>query len=262
MDPIPLGELNAFKSGGGTGGAAPKNYPWQGAQGGRGASVPAMHPGLGESVKQFESAKRGVGTVSVPHQKDEGGVSYGTYQFSSKDNGGTVKLFLDSKEGKPFQNEFRGMQPGSPEFSDRWEGVAARDPGGLHRAEKEFLYRTHFKDRAEDAARAGFDMSNPAIQDAIWSGSIQHGGFKLVVNDAVKSNDPTLLSADDQLKALYEARSRYADRQAVPVSAGRDRYRKELASALEYNRSYQDRKSRADYLWSDVPPPTRFNFKF
>jgi len=215
--------------------------------------VPAKHPGLGESVKQFESQNGGVGTVSVPDPKDKGGVSYGTYQLASNTN--TAQDFVDSPEGKSFKNDFAGLKPGSPAFSAKWKEAASRDPEGLHRAEREYIYRTHYKPQAVRAAEKGYDMGNPAIQDAVWSGSLQHGNFDRVLEATAKRNDLRSMSDEDQLKALYEARGAYTDNlKTVPKSSGRSRYDKELPTVLERNKAYQDRMQRASYLWGDLFP--------
>ncbi|GFK95870.1 hypothetical protein NNJEOMEG_03743 [Fundidesulfovibrio magnetotacticus] len=249
VDPTPLGELNAFKTGGIMDGTPPKSYPWQTEKAPRGAAVPAMRPDLGESVKQFESAGRGVGTVSSGIN-DPGGVSYGTYQLSTK--AGTAQDFVGSPEGKPFQGEFAGLKPGTPEFSAKWKDIAARKPDGLHSAEQEYIYRTHYQAQAEMAAQRGFDTGNPAIQDAVWSGSIQHNKFGKVIDSAAKSNDLRSMSDADQLKALYESRGAYTDAQkALPLSAGRQRYARELPAVLERNREHHAFKQRLSYLWGE-----------
>jgi len=179
-----------------------------------------MRPELGESVKQYESGKEGVATVSsgkvAGGQPDPGGVSYGSYQLSSISNGkvgGTVVEFLNSPEGSKFAPHFSGLTPGSAEFSKKWKELAAANPAGLHQAEKTFIYRSRYLPVAKIAASKGFDMTNPAIQDAVWSGSLQHGRFRKVLEGA-SAGDPSLKfrSADDQLKQLYWARGQYAEK--------------------------------------------------
>lgn len=180
-----------------------------------------MRPDLGDSVKEFESGKRGVGSVSSG-VNDPGGVSYGTYQFSSAK--GTAGEFIASPEGKKYAPEFAGLAPGSAEYSAKWKELAARDPDGLHQAEKEFIYRTHYLPQAQRAADKGLDMNNPAVQDAVWSGTVQHGpaGFGKVLNKAEES-DPYFKyrSTEDQLKEVYWARSGSAGGNAWGSRGGR-----------------------------------------
>jgi len=57
-------------------------------------------------------------------------------------------------------------------------------------------------------------MNNPAVQEAVWSGAIQHGpgGFPKTIAAAVASNPGfNAMSAEDQLKAIYWARSNKAN---------------------------------------------------
>ncbi len=174
--------------------------------------APQVRPDLGESTKRFESGTKGPSTVSNPKNKDEdkGGVSYGTYQFSSEwGAGGTVKEFLKSPEGQKFAAEFKDLTPGSPEFTAKWQQIAATDADGLHQAEKAYIYRTHYQPNAKVAADMGLDMDNPAVQDAVWSSSVQHGpgGFQKVLR-GVENSNPNMktMSTEDQLKAIYWAR--------------------------------------------------------
>lgn len=215
--------------------AAPQNGGQPGTQAGGDLK---MRPDLGDSVKSFESGTRGVVSVSTG-AKDPGGVSYGTYQLST--NAGTMQGFLNSPEGGRYSAEFAGLTPGSAEFSAKWTALAARDPEGLHQAEKAFIFRTHYQPVAAKAAEQGFDMNNPAIQDAVWSGSIQHRKFSQVLEGAGANPSLKYMWADDQLKTLYSARGDYMDSLSkVPRSAGRGRYANELPAVLERNNAYQE----------------------
>ncbi|GFK95991.1 hypothetical protein NNJEOMEG_03865 [Fundidesulfovibrio magnetotacticus] len=218
------------------------------------AGIPPMRPDLGESVKRFESTK-GVAEVSIPVKNDAGGVSYGSYQFTSKDNkriGGTVREFVYSPEGSDYRLHFAGSTPGSPEFSKRWRNAAGADPTGLHAAEKAFIYRTHYLPGAKKVSEAGLDMNNPGVQDAVLSGTIQHGssksGFPDIVESAVRSNPGfQSMSAEDQLKAIYWARSN----KSKIWDAGGGRYfgrpqdkHGEFSAIRDLNSAYQNRRDR------------------
>lgn len=223
--------------------ASPTTAPQNGGPPGTqtAGNQPPMRSDLEDSVKSFESGNRGVASVSTG-AKDPGGVSYGTYQLST--NAGTMQGFLNSPEGGKYSSEFAGLQPGSAEFSEKWKAIAAKDPEGLHQAEKAFIFRTHYQPVVAKAAEAGLDMNNPAIQDAVWSGSIQHGKFQIVLEKA--GSDPSLKYkwADDQLRALYSARSEYAASQNVSANAGSGRYQRELPVVLERNKAYQEARRR------------------
>lgn len=222
-------DAGGSQAGGDTGQANPvAPPPHAGQPGAQSASDKfKMRPDLGDSVKEFESGDRGAGTVSNPRADDKGGVSYGTYQFTSMHKGavgGTVKVFLESQEGKQYAPEFSGLVPGSAEFSNKWREISSREPEALHQAERDFIYRTHYLPSAKKADDSGLDINNPAIQDMVWSTSVQHGpgGFRSVLNNTVKT-DPDLRtkSAEDQLKEIYWARSGFVGPNQWAVGGGR-----------------------------------------
>ena len=64
----------------------------------------------------------GSGTVSSG-KGDYGGVSYGTYQFSSKT--GTVSKFI-SMMG--YSGQFHNLIPGTHSFSEKWKEMAKSNP--------------------------------------------------------------------------------------------------------------------------------------
>jgi len=125
---------------------------------------------LGKTSQMFESGKGGAGTVSTG-KGDFGGASYGTYQLSSKQ--GKVQDFL--KSGK-YGNQFAGLQPGTPEFNAKWKDVSKADPE-FGNAQHEYIKKTNFDPAAQGLKAAGMDLSGrgAAVQDALWSTSVQFG---------------------------------------------------------------------------------------
>ena len=125
---------------------------------------------LGATSKLFESGKAGAAAVSSG-KGDNGGASYGTYQLSSKT--GTLSKFLVSSG---YGDQFAGLQPGSPEFAARWKQVANSDPQ-FAAAQHEFIRSTHYDPAMAGLKGAGLDLSarGAAVQDALWSTSVQFG---------------------------------------------------------------------------------------
>ncbi len=125
---------------------------------------------LGQTSKRFESGSGGAGTVSSGNG-DYGGVSYGTYQLSSRQ--GTLQRFLRSS---PFGTQFDGLTPGTPEFNTRWKTLAESD-SSFGAAQHEFIKKTHYVPALENLKKAGIDLSGrgAAVQDALWSTSVQFG---------------------------------------------------------------------------------------
>ncbi|MGY0506060.1 peptidoglycan-binding domain-containing protein [Luteimonas sp. e5] len=127
---------------------------------------------LGQTSMQYETGGRGPGTISTG-KGDLGGVSYGSYQLST--NMGTVHEYLaQSSYGK----EFAGLQPATEAFNDKWRLLARTDPG-FAQDQHDFIKRTHYDIQVERLKASGLDFSGrgPAVQDALWSTSVQFRGL-------------------------------------------------------------------------------------
>ena len=125
---------------------------------------------LGQTSKVFESGKGGAGTVSSG-KGDFGGASYGTYQLSSA--AGTLQKFLSSSK---YGEQFAGLKPGTPEFDAKWKALANSDPS-FGDAQHSFIQASHYDPAMSGLKDAGIDLSQrgAAVQDAIWSSSVQFG---------------------------------------------------------------------------------------
>jgi len=154
---------------------------------------------LGQTSKKFESGGRGAGTISTG-KGDHGGMSYGTYQLSSKM--GTVQDFLkSSKYGK----EFEGLTPGSADFNAKWKQIAAQDPE-FGAAQHDFIKSSHFDPQMAKLKKAGIDLSDrgAAVQDAIWSTSVQFGGRSSVIQQALSGKNIANMSDSDIVAAIQD----------------------------------------------------------
>jgi hypothetical protein len=156
------------------------------------AAAPAFSPAepevwvLGSLSSKYETGGRGAGTVSSGIG-DAGGVSYGSYQMTSRPHGGTVARFV-AGPAFPWRDRFAALKPGSPEFSAAWRALAREAPAAFFEAQHAFIKATHFdplvaKVRVED----GLDIlaRAPAVQDAVWSTAVQHGPNTPVVHRAI-----------------------------------------------------------------------------
>jgi murein DD-endopeptidase MepM/ murein hydrolase activator NlpD len=143
------------------------------------------HKELGKLSEEFETGGRGPGTASTG-VGDAGGVSYGSYQMTSK-NGGTVLRFV-SQPAFPWRDDFRGLSPGSPEFTAKWKAIAAAAPEAFHAAQHAYIKATHFDvlaANALDADRLDVTTRSAALQDVIWSTAVQHGPNTPVIHRAL-----------------------------------------------------------------------------
>jgi hypothetical protein len=162
---------------------------------------------LGKTSKFFESGKGGAGTVSTG-KGDFGGASYGTYQLSSKQ--GTLQKFLQSSG---YGEQFDGLMPGTKEFNQRWKEIAKNDPT-FGEAQHDFIKSTHFDKQAERLMHAGIDISGrgKAVQDAVWSTSVQFGGDTGLIERALKGKDAAKLSDAEFVSALQDYKIANNDR--------------------------------------------------
>ena len=153
------------------------------------AAAPAFAPvqwTLGDLSCKYETGGRGPGTVSTG-SGDAGGVSYGSYQMTSRPDGGTVARFIEQFDF-PWRQRFAGLIPGAPKFSAQWETVASEAHAAFLASQHEYIKRTHFtplvgKVAAEDGLQV--TARSPAVQDAVWSTAVQHGPNTPVVHRAV-----------------------------------------------------------------------------
>jgi hypothetical protein len=203
-------------------------------------------PRLGTLSERFESGGRGPGTVSGGIG-DPGGVSYGTYQLSSRT--GTAARFM-AGEGAAWAREFGKAAPGSAAFSRAWRELAESEPEAFGAAQNAFIERTHYRPvLAAVLAETGVDLDSRhrAVREATWSVAVQHGRAARILVDAVqatqreKSPDDGCAFDRALIEAIYDRRSDYvlrvADR-ASPAAARtlrsivRNRYPAEREAAL------------------------------
>lgn len=204
---------------GGTASAtAPRATPPVAATEPAGTTAPAAGgTRLGAIAERYESGGRGPGTVSTGNG-DPGGVSYGVYQLSSK--AGTLQKFL-ANEGSAFAPSLRG-DVGGAQFNADWKAAAARDPAGFRAAQHGFIERTHYQptvDKVRDATGLDLSTRHPAVREATWSTSVQHGGAKTLLGDAIRKTDGQVARTDPSydrklVDNIYSGRADYLNRLA------------------------------------------------
>lgn len=138
--------------------------------------------------KQFETAAGNPGTVSTG-EGDSGGVSYGSYQLSSKR--GAAAEFVAGEEARPWATAFRGLTPGSDEFSAQWRAIAGRDPAAFGAAQRAYIIRIYYDGAVTKVARStGFDLdaASEALRQVTYSTAVQHGasGGAQIITAAIK----------------------------------------------------------------------------
>lgn len=171
---------------------------------------------LGRLSEKYETGGRGPGTVSGGIG-DPGGASYGSYQMTSKPNGGTVARYI-SQPQFPWRGEFDNLEPGSDAFTEKWKEIADNDADKFQDSQHDYIKRTHFDPFVAKIKRDdSLDVTTRyyALQDVIWSTAVQHGANNSVVHralSALKSNgavdvaDPEFDSK--LIRAIYAERGR------------------------------------------------------
>lgn len=208
------------------------------------SDAPSRTRRLGTLSERFESGGRGPGAVSSG-RGDPGGVSYGTFQLSSRT--GSAAAFVGS-EGACWQAELHA-EPGTAAFSQAWQAIALREEQAFAAAQHAFIERTHYRpavDRVRRDTGVDLDARHDAVRDAVWSVAVQHGGASRILMAAL-ARAQALAGAHDPgfdrtlVEAIYAERSAYvlavAGRSASSArrtleSVVRNRYPAELADAL------------------------------
>jgi peptidoglycan hydrolase-like protein with peptidoglycan-binding domain len=127
---------------------------------------------LGQTSEHYETGGHGAGTISTG-KGDHGGVSYGSYQLST--NVGTLKEYLDQSA---YKDQFKGLEPKTPEFDAAWKKLADSDPG-FGKDQHDFIKKSHYDVQVATLKADGLDLTDrgPAVQDALWSTSVQYRGL-------------------------------------------------------------------------------------
>ncbi|MCF8598260.1 MULTISPECIES: hypothetical protein [Klebsiella] len=148
---------------------------------------------LGKTSERYESGGRGPGVISSG-KGDHGGVSYGMYQLSSKM--GTVNKYIAVSK---YQALFEGKVPATPEFNKVWKKIAVDHKEEFAQDQHLFIEKTHYQVQIDLLASKGlnFSHSRAAINDMIWSTSVQYGPTTGLISRALKGKDfETLTDAD------------------------------------------------------------------
>jgi hypothetical protein len=194
----------------------------------RAASSPDTSWVLGQLSRKYETGGHGPGTISSG-VGDPGGVSYGSYQMSSKPNGGTVATFV-SRPDCPWRGDFAGLTPGGSPFSQVWARIAEQSPDAFDAAQHDFIKSTHFDPLvATILSDDGCDVTqhSPALQDVVWSTAVQFG-----------PNTPVIHRAFDQMRTAgtFDPAAGNFDRNAI-IGIYAERGRRDPGGALVYFRS-------------------------
>jgi hypothetical protein len=210
-------------------------------------------PRLGSLSEKYESGNRGPGTVSSG-VGDPGGVSYGTYQLSSKL--GRADQFV----AKYFPEEFKGLKAGSDDFTKRWKQLAKEQTDKLREKEHAYIQVTHYDPQVAHLKKTlmlDVNERSRALQNAVWSIAVQHGPTSKVIDRALapllKKQAINGLGDKEILQAIYAERGRkdeqgvlvYFKSSSAAVQKGvAKRFESELGDALKALEAEMEKKPK------------------
>ena len=170
--------------------------------------------GLGWLSEQAESG--GDPAVISDGTGDNGGISYGKYQFSS--NMGIVQNFVEwlQQHLAPYDECGRQLaqyEVNSEEFKDKWRELAAIDRNGFSALQDEFSEPKYFDSGATNLwGQYGFDIHQRsfALRSVLFSNCIQHGSWygAEVFQDGANlvAQDLNNMSDADIIQNIYEVK--------------------------------------------------------
>lgn len=194
------------------------------AQIGVNAVVPQTSSHLGSVSAKYEG-KIGSANKDVDQNGNPAGWAYGKYQFNSA-KGGLSRFMSDNPQ---IANQFVGLKPETKAFADKWKEIAKSDPKGFEAAQDKSAANIWYAPAKNAYAKAGFNMNNRGVQEAVFSSSIQHGGVVRKLLPLIQKQvgrNISELTAEEQIKAIYKGRTTYHQR-------GKKRYDAELKDALK-----------------------------
>ena len=172
-------------------------------------TLPSGDEMIGDYTKQFESGDAGPESVSNS-SGDQGGTSFGTYQFPSygrTPSGGLLQKFWETYYAKDYPN----VSPGdNSAFKSAWKAAVAKDKKLFHKREW-MIAKTGDYDTALGLLKSKFnydpDKDSRAAQEAIWSTAMQ--GPAIVpgdYRDAFGNTDSTSMDDAEWVKKFYASK--------------------------------------------------------
>jgi hypothetical protein len=150
--------------------------------------------GPGRISAYFESGANGPGTIGFDPMA---GTSYGTYQIASRP--GTMNEFIQylAEKAPAYAARLRHCGPANTggktgRMPAVWQQIAAQDPVGFERLQRDFIEQTHYLPACEAIKeRTGVDIATQPlqVQEAVFSTAVQHGpqGAANILEKALKN---------------------------------------------------------------------------
>lgn len=205
--------------------------------------------GLGSPSAKYESN----GDPGAIGHDSTGGYSYGSYQIATKT--GTMNNYLDSLQTSDpsayaklqAAGGINGATAGTPEFQAAWKDLAANDPN-FAQSQHDFIQSTHYDVAASNIQNStGLDINSrsKAVQDAVWSTSVQNGPNSAVFKNAFAGKDVNSMSDAQIVNALYDERG-------ATTSSGSLKYFSSSSASVQNSVKNRFANERQDVL-AEIP---------
>lgn len=161
---------------------------------------------IGKYVARFESGNKGPSMISSG-KGDNGGVSFGSYQFPSyKKEIASSDSMLSKFWNKYYASKYPGVNPGDNQaFKDAWRKEADADSDGFFKNEHEFiadLYYVPFRNKVKNIV--DLDNYDRAAQEAAWSTAVQFGSGNTVFDKAFGGQNQSATAPTDFINRLQD----------------------------------------------------------
>ncbi|MGV8073425.1 MAG: hypothetical protein AB2L11_02525 [Syntrophobacteraceae bacterium] len=211
-------------------------------EGTAGSSIAKGSGRTGLLSARFESGETGVGAIGYDRM---GGTSYGLYQISSR--AGTMGQFLNYLEDKAPDLAARLNAAGRSNTGSRtgrmpteWKKISIQEPERFEKLQHEFIEETHYKPAVEEIllkTGVDFDEQPAALQEVLWSTSVQHGakGAANLFSKAVDKGNLNTKSLNSEvlINSIYSMRRKQFSGSTSDVQAAvRKRFSEEKVLAL------------------------------
>ena len=110
--------------------------------------------------------------------------------------------------------------------------MARQDATAFEAAQQKSAVNLWYAPARDAYSKAGFDLSNRGVQEAVFSSSIQHGGVVsrlLPLIKRISSGNISQMTPEEQIKLIYDGRTQYHPN-------GKSRYASEVQDALRLSK--------------------------
>lgn len=168
------------------------------------ASDPISGDYVGKYVKKFESGGRGSSTIG--HSGNDGGLSYGSYQFIWKNPNGSPGAA--QKFWNTYYADKYGKANSYMDLKSKWLQASKEDPTSFFKNEHEYAYKNYYSQAQNKLSNLNPNAHSRAVQESLWSWAIHRGGATAAKEfNSIGLDNPQNMSASSLLDKIYDKRS-------------------------------------------------------